>query len=93
MKPFITGKHNVIATQCPIPNTINDFKRMLKEQNVKNIIMVTGLVELDKEKCSDYADGELSELETGEITENKNIHTVFKLKNNKLVKINAMIMQ
>ena len=84
MKPFIKGKHNVIATQCPNPKTIDDFKRMLKEQNVKNIIMVTGLVEKGKNKCSDYANGGLSELEQGEETKNKNIHTVFKLENNEL---------
>ena len=50
---------DVIATQCPTKNTINDFKRMLLQENVKRIVMVTHLLEKGREKCNDYT-GDLS---------------------------------
>jgi protein tyrosine phosphatase len=83
MTPF-NESHNVIATQCPLTSTIGDFKRMLKQEKVKNIIMVTGLIESDKGikkvKCSDYTnDKTLTKFET-EYT-NQNIHTILELTN------------
>ncbi len=37
--------YDFILTQCPKPNTFDDFWKMVKYENVKRIIMVTGLIE------------------------------------------------
>jgi protein tyrosine phosphatase len=50
----ISGRHRVIAAQCPIPSTFSDFKDMVKQENVKRIIMVTNFVEGGKPKCDQY---------------------------------------
>ena len=50
---FVNGL-TFILTQCPKPNTFNDFWQMVKEKNVKRIIMVTGLMEAGKLKCNEY---------------------------------------
>ena len=46
----------VIATQCPIIESQQDFFAMLSDDslNIKRIVMLTGLVEKDKPKCADY---------------------------------------
>ena len=52
---LINGKEiKIIAAQCPIPATIEDFYEMLRTYNIKRIIMVTGLVENGRLKCEDY---------------------------------------
>lgn len=55
---FVKGpKDNVnyyIACQAPMENTINDFWRMIWEQNSKVIIMATDLSESGVEKCAEY---------------------------------------
>jgi len=56
---YFDANLDVIATQCPTANTINDFKRMLLQENVKRIVMVTNLVERGLAKCNDYT-GDLS---------------------------------
>ncbi|XP_055544621.1 mucin-5AC isoform X2 [Wyeomyia smithii] len=43
-----------IACQAPMENTINDFWRMMWEQNSKVIIMATDLSENGVEKCAEY---------------------------------------
>ncbi|XP_029726361.1 uncharacterized protein LOC109398743 isoform X2 [Aedes albopictus] len=43
-----------IACQAPMENTINDFWRMIWEQNSKVIIMATDLSESGVEKCAEY---------------------------------------
>uniref|UniRef100_A0A182PV81 protein-tyrosine-phosphatase n=1 Tax=Anopheles epiroticus TaxID=199890 RepID=A0A182PV81_9DIPT len=43
-----------IACQAPMENTINDFWRMVWEQNSKVIIMATDLSENGVEKCAEY---------------------------------------
>jgi len=57
-------KGYVIASQGPKDNTKGNFLRMLASDNIKRIIMVTGLEESDKKKCSDYTsvDNNLSNL-------------------------------
>jgi len=48
----------IIATQCPTTNTIESFKHMLVQEEVKRIIMLTGMIEGGRDKCSNYT-GEL----------------------------------
>ena len=50
------GGFKVIAAQCPLPgeNNIRNFIRMLFDNNVGIIAMLTKLKELGKAKCSDY---------------------------------------
>ncbi|KAK4337061.1 hypothetical protein RND71_043757 [Anisodus tanguticus] len=54
---FIDGyryKSAYIATQGPLPETINDFWRMIWESNSNIIVMLTKCNELGREKCSQY---------------------------------------
>ncbi|XP_076260650.1 uncharacterized protein LOC143196660 isoform X1 [Rhynchophorus ferrugineus] len=55
---YVTGPKNVrgyyIATQAPMQNTVDDFWRMIWEQQVKVVLMLTHLVENGLEKCVDY---------------------------------------
>lgn len=49
------GKHNCyIATQGPLPNTIVDFWRMMWDQKLPTIVMLTELIEGGKVKCERY---------------------------------------
>lgn len=43
-----------IACQAPLQNTIEDFWRMVWEQQSKLILMITHLFENGTEKCADY---------------------------------------
>lgn len=43
-----------IASQAPTENTVNDFWRMIWEQQCKVVIMLTDLVENGVEKCTEY---------------------------------------
>lgn len=43
-----------IATQGPKPHTVDDFWRMVWQENVCKIVMLTGLVENGKNKCEKY---------------------------------------
>lgn len=49
-----------IATQGPLPNTINDFWEMVWMHNVTNIVMLTPFIEKDKIKCHLYWDEDKS---------------------------------
>ncbi|XP_078574744.1 receptor-type tyrosine-protein phosphatase S-like [Branchiostoma floridae x Branchiostoma japonicum] len=54
---FIDGYNHpkmFIAAQGPLSNTINDFWRMVWEQDTATIVMVTNLKEKNKTKCSQY---------------------------------------
>ncbi len=51
----INGKTiNIILAQGPKDNTVTDFLQMCIEQQVRLIIMLTGLVENSTQKCADY---------------------------------------
>ncbi|XP_076311179.1 tyrosine-protein phosphatase 10D-like isoform X2 [Tachypleus tridentatus] len=52
--PGFYSPREYIATQGPLPGTIDDFWRMVWEQNVKTIVMVTQCVERGKTKCEVY---------------------------------------
>ncbi|KAK3739085.1 hypothetical protein RRG08_064531, partial [Elysia crispata] len=56
-----------IASQGPNDVIINDFVRMLWEQKVDRVVMLTNLIELGKKKCSMYWPGS-GEEEFGEVT-------------------------
>lgn len=45
---------NIIAASCPIPNTFREFYRMLVQENIKCIIMITGFNEKGSIKCDHY---------------------------------------
>jgi protein tyrosine phosphatase len=43
-----------IATQGPLARTSHDFWRMIVQYRVEQIVMLTGLIEGDKNKCHEY---------------------------------------
>ncbi|XP_077975271.1 uncharacterized protein LOC120336019 [Styela clava] len=47
-------RRKFIASQGPLPVTVNDFWRMVIEQKCAVIIMLTGLMERGKKKCEKY---------------------------------------
>ncbi|XP_021350947.1 tyrosine-protein phosphatase non-receptor type 12-like isoform X2 [Mizuhopecten yessoensis] len=47
-------KDGYIASQGPLPNTVNDFWRMIMENRVKVVIMACKLIEGNKKKCAVY---------------------------------------
>nr|XP_022307738.1 uncharacterized protein LOC111113741 [Crassostrea virginica] len=48
------GEFAYIATQGPTENSVNDFWRMVWQQNVSEIVMLTNLMEGEKIKCFQY---------------------------------------
>ncbi|CAI5659057.1 unnamed protein product [Oreochromis niloticus] len=52
--PGYSSNREYIATQGPLPSTVNDFWRMIWEQRVKRIIMVTNCIEGGQTKCEQY---------------------------------------
>ncbi|XP_015255525.1 PREDICTED: receptor-type tyrosine-protein phosphatase H-like, partial [Cyprinodon variegatus] len=52
--PGYSSKREYIATQGPLPSTVRDFWRMVWEQRVKCIVMVTNCIEGGRTKCERY---------------------------------------
>jgi len=52
--PGYNSKREFIASQGPMKSTVDDFWRMIWEQNVPLIVMVTQLEERGRERCAKY---------------------------------------
>ncbi|KAM9351705.1 receptor-type tyrosine-protein phosphatase beta [Symphorus nematophorus] len=52
--PGTNSRREYVATQGPLPGTKDDFWKMVWEQNIHNIVMVTQCVEKGRVKCDHY---------------------------------------
>lgn len=54
LKALLPGSPDYITAQGPTPETCGDFWKMLVQQRVRVVVMVTNLCELGKVKCDQY---------------------------------------
>ncbi|XP_030256612.1 receptor-type tyrosine-protein phosphatase H-like isoform X3 [Sparus aurata] len=66
--PGYNSNREYIATQGPLPSTVNDFWRMIWEQKVKGIVMVTNCTEGGRTKCEQYWPAKSDPCPYGELT-------------------------
>ncbi|MFT7814350.1 receptor-type tyrosine-protein phosphatase eta-like [Arapaima gigas] len=52
--PGYSSRKEFIATQGPLPGTVNDFWRMIWEKNVRTLVMLTRCNEQGRVKCEMY---------------------------------------
>ncbi|RXM29687.1 Receptor-type tyrosine-protein phosphatase eta [Acipenser ruthenus] len=88
--PGYDSKKQFIAAQGPLPGTVNDFWRMIWEQNVYTLVMLTRCNEQGRVKCEEYwpssnpkTYGDVTVILTSEIPLNEWTIREFKMKNTK----------
>ncbi|XP_031419527.1 receptor-type tyrosine-protein phosphatase eta-like [Clupea harengus] len=52
--PGANSRKEFIASQGPLPATVNDFWRMIWEKNIRTIVMLTRCNEQGRVKCEQY---------------------------------------
>ncbi|XP_053133961.1 receptor-type tyrosine-protein phosphatase eta [Hemicordylus capensis] len=52
--PGYNSKKEFIAAQGPLPNTVQDFWRMIWEKNIYTVVMLTKCIEQGRTKCEEY---------------------------------------
>jgi protein tyrosine phosphatase/tRNA A-37 threonylcarbamoyl transferase component Bud32 len=75
----INRENEYIATQGPVSSTIKDFWRMIIEQEVEVIVMLTGIVEGVRKKCEQYYPSELEP--DGKEVEDENKNKILRINN------------
>ncbi|XP_041131973.1 receptor-type tyrosine-protein phosphatase eta-like isoform X2 [Polyodon spathula] len=88
--PGYDSKKQFIAAQGPLPGTVNDFWRMIWEQNVHTLVMLTRCNEQGRVKCEEYWPssnpknyGDVTVILTSEIPLSEWTIREFKMKNRK----------
>ncbi|XP_077959782.1 receptor-type tyrosine-protein phosphatase H isoform X3 [Gasterosteus aculeatus] len=66
--PGYKSDRDYIATQGPLPATVSDFWRMIWEQRVKGIVMVTNCTEGGRTKCEQYWPADRKPCSHGELS-------------------------
>lgn len=77
---FVMGykeRKKFICTQGPMETTVNDFWRMIWEQHLEIIIMLTNLEEYNKTKCARYWPDKQDSAQFGEITVTYSLESKF----------------